>query len=93
MASVCFTEENSPCCKWQKLLMALPAEMLMFVNGGRCHPSVQEGHRQGRVGTLMLLLSDPYKHTVDASAATLSRQKCLCYLNLMEEKIVTKTTK
>lgn len=73
--------------------MALPAEMLMFANGGRCCPSVQEGHRQGRVGTLMLLLSDPYKHTVDASAATLSRQKCLCYLKFTDGKIVTKMTK
>lgn len=37
---------------------------------------------QGRVGALVLLLSDPYKHTVDASPATLLRQKSLFYLNL-----------
>lgn len=60
-----------------KPLMALPAQMLTLDCKWRQMPSFCAGQR--RLGTLVLLLSDRYKHTGDTNTATLLRLICLLF--------------
>lgn len=61
-----------------KPLMPLPAQMLTLDCKWRQMPSFCAG--QGRLGTVVLLLPDPYKHTANTNIATLLRQICLSFM-------------